>query len=131
MHKVFFLWFMYCEINRSNLSIAEKANQLIIPYKSYKRPTKKPHRIDLPFSLWSGYYGFGILSTAHWKKKMLWRKMHLCSTLFFLQLILCQPKSLYISHRVSYFLSNRIWELVRGRGNTENFCNFAKVPYFW
>ena len=31
---------MYSEINRSNLSIAEKANQLIIPYKSYKRPTK-------------------------------------------------------------------------------------------
>ena len=79
-----FLWFMYCKINRSNLSIAEKANQLIIQYKSYKKPTKNPHRIDLPLSFRTVIMALAFYPQHIGKKKMLWGEKCICAKWFYI-----------------------------------------------
>ena len=81
---------MYCKINRSNLSIAEKANQLIIQYKSYKKPTKNPHRIDLPLSFRTVIMVLAFYPQHIGKKNALRGKMHLSKVILYKSLT-CTP----------------------------------------
>ena len=99
---------MYCEINRSNLSIAEKANQLIIPYKSYKRATK--NRIKLIYLF---HYEAVIMVLAFYpqpigKKNALRGKNASVLHVVFLAINFVPTKVIVSKSLGKLFLSNRI-----------------------